>query len=135
MQTLDNDNDGDEASEMDLSGTAPHNATGTDITASGTIPTVAPSGTTKTFTIKGQNFSFAPGEIKVNKGDTVKIIFENTGGFHDWVIDEFNAKTATVGSGQNSTVEFVADKVGTFQYYCSVGNHRQMGMVGNLIVQ
>jgi uncharacterized cupredoxin-like copper-binding protein len=32
-------------------------------------------------------------------------------------------------------VQFVADKTGTFEFYCSVGNHRQMGMVGTLVVQ
>ena len=38
-------------------------------------------------------------------------------------------------TGQIDEVEFVVDKAGTFEYYCSVGNHRQMGMVGKLIVE
>lgn len=101
----------------------------------------APSDTTqnkvgeKTFTVAGKNYSFTPSEIRVKKGDKVKIVFTNSGGFHDWVIDEFNARTKQIGSGQTDTVEFVADKVGTFEYYCSVGNHRQMGMKGNLVVE
>ena len=32
-------------------------------------------------------------------------------------------------------VEFTVDKTGTFEYYCSVGQHRANGMVGNLIVE
>lgn len=93
------------------------------------------TGNVDNITVKGQNFSFTPNEIHVKKGDTVKITFENVGGFHNWVIDEFNAKTKTIPSGQTDTVQFVADKAGTFEYYCSVGNHRQMGMKGNLIVE
>ena len=73
--------------------------------------------------------------MKLRKGDTVKIVFKNSGGMHDWVIDEFSAKTKRIAANQEDTIQFVADKAGTFEYYCSVGNHRQMGMKGNLIVQ
>ena len=33
------------------------------------------------------------------------------------------------------TAEFTADKVGSFEYYCSVGSHRSMGMKGVLKVE
>jgi plastocyanin len=29
----------------------------------------------------------------------------------------------------------VADKKGTFEYYCSVGQHRALGMKGKLVVE
>ena len=56
---------------------------------------------------------------------------------HDWVIDEFSARAKQIQAGETDTVEFVANKKGTFEYYCSVGNgfHRQQGMVGKLIVE
>jgi plastocyanin len=93
-------------------------------------------GTVKVITVEGSNFKFLPATITVNKGDTVKITFKNTGGFHDFVIDEFEgAKTKQIGANSEETIQFVADKAGTFEYYCSVGNHRGMGMVGKLIVQ
>lgn len=88
----------------------------------------------KTFTLTAKNFEYSQKEIRVKKGDKVKIIMQIEQGFHDWVIDEFNAKTAQIGSGE-AEVEFVADQVGTFEYYCSVGQHRANGMVGNLIVE
>jgi hypothetical protein len=40
-----------------------------------------------------------------------------------------------VGAGASDVVEFTADKAGTFEYYCSVGNHRAMGMKGTLTVK
>jgi plastocyanin len=89
----------------------------------------------KVFDVGGQNFGFNMKEIKVRQGDTVVINFTSTGGFHDWVVDEFNARTSRVNTGETSSVTFVADKVGTFEYYCSVGQHRANGMVGRLIIE
>ena len=92
-------------------------------------------GNVKEITVYGSSFKFEPSEIKVKKGDTVKVTFINSGGFHDWVLDEFNVRTKQISSGAQETVEFVADKTGSFEYYCSVGQHRQMGMKGTLVVE
>jgi plastocyanin len=89
----------------------------------------------KTFTVNGDNFKFAPSTMTVNRGDTVTIVFKNTGGMHDLKIDEFNVATPKLQGGQEASVTFVADKAGSFEYYCSVGTHRQMGMFGTLTVQ
>jgi plastocyanin len=87
------------------------------------------------FNLSAKPFEFSQKEIRVKKGDKVRINLTIAAGFHDWAIDEFNAKTRQMGAGESDSVEFTADKIGTFEYYCSVGNHRQMGMVGNLIVE
>ncbi len=89
----------------------------------------------QTFDITGRNFSFSQTEIRVKQGDKVKINFSSVGGLHNWVVDEFNVQTQQVNTGESSSVEFTADKAGTFEYYCSIGSHRQMGMVGKLIVE
>ena len=54
---------------------------------------------------------------------------------HNFVIDAFNVKSNTIGSGETTTVSFTPDKTGTFEFYCSIGSHKQMGMKGNLIVE
>ncbi|HLD28475.1 MAG TPA: plastocyanin/azurin family copper-binding protein [Patescibacteria group bacterium] len=89
----------------------------------------------KVFDISGRNFVFSMEEIIVNVGDTVRINFTSESGFHDWVVDKFNAATNQVNTGDSTSVEFVADTAGVFEYYCSVGNHRAQGMFGQLIVQ
>lgn len=95
----------------------------------------------KTFILTGENFKFVMDgqdnpEIKVKQGDKVRIEFSSTQGFHDFVIDEFDAATQQVRDTDGSTyVEFTADKKGTFEYYCSVGEHRANGMWGNFIVE
>ena len=100
-----------------------------------TTVSVSLTQTTKEFTVSGFNFGFTPSSLSVNRGDTVVIHFKNTGGFHDFKIDEFNVASKRINGGQEDTVTFVANKTGTFEYYCSVGTHRQMGMKGTLTVK
>ena len=87
------------------------------------------------FDISAKPFEFSVKEIRVKKGDRVKINLAVTQGMHDWVADEFGARTKIIQTGQSDSVEFTADKTGTFEYYCSVPTHRQQGMVGKLIVE
>ena len=116
------------------------NDKGSLIPDSGTTDGAIDSGKTdisnvKEFTIEATSFKFTPADIQVNQGDTVKINFVNKEGFHDFVIDEFSlARTQKLSTCGSQTIQFVADKKGTFESYCSVGTHRQMGMVGKLIV-
>jgi len=92
------------------------------------------------FALSGKNFAFmmdgqeAP-VLKVKKGTTAHIDFTSESGFHDWVLDEFGAATDRVQTGETVSVEFVADQVGTYEYYCSVGAHRANGMIGTFIVE
>ncbi|MFO8063657.1 MAG: cupredoxin domain-containing protein [Spirochaetia bacterium] len=93
-----------------------------------------------TVEVEGENYVFiVDGEenpdIVVEEGDTVRIELEVTQGFHDWVVDEFDAATKQVGAGSTTTVEFEADQTGEFYYYCSVAGHRAQGMEGTLIVE
>lgn len=99
------------------------------------LPPTPASLLVKEFVVTGGNFKFDLSEIRIQKGDTVKIVFKNAEGFHDLVIDEFKVRTQQIAAGKEETIQFVADKVGTFEYYCSVGSHRQMGMKGKLIVE
>jgi plastocyanin len=91
--------------------------------------------TDRVFTLDTFNYGYSEEEIRVQQGDTVTINLTNSGGFHDWVIDEFGTATEKINAGDTTSVTFVADEIGTFEYYCSVGNHRQLGMVGNLVVE
>jgi len=94
-----------------------------------------PAAKTAVFDVSGKKFSFSREEIRVKQGDTVTINFMSTDGFHDWVVDEFGAATERVNTGGSTSVTFTADKAGEYEFYCSVGNHRALGMVGKLIVE
>lgn len=101
------------------------------VPGSETIETVV----VKEFTVEAVPFSFAPSVMTVNKGDTVKITVKNTKGTHDLKIDALGVATRLLNTGEEDTITFVADQTGTFEYYCSVGTHRAMGMVGALTVR
>lgn len=106
-----------------------------DQTEEATSDAMMEEGSVKTFEVSGSPFKFAPAQIKVKKGDSVKITFKNAQGVHDFVILEFDVKTKQLSAGQSETVEFIADTAGEYKYYCSVGNHRAQGMEGTLIVE
>ena len=116
--------------------------TTTGITSAPTNAVAKPSSTgeavseeVKEITVIGSNFRFDPKTIKVKKGDKVRITFKSSGGLHNFVIDELNVRTPMITGGDSQVVEFTADKSGSFQYYCSFGNHRAMGMWGTLTVE
>jgi cytochrome c oxidase subunit 2 len=77
------------------------------------------------------NYEFDQKEIHVKKGDKVKLTLDSKQGMHGIAIADFN-----VDLKQSGSVEFVADKAGTFEYICSVmcgAGH--MEMKGKLIVE
>src|SRR3990167_9681354 len=51
------------------------------------------TGVLREFTVEGKSFAFTPSEIRVKKGDTVRLIFKSSGGTHDLVIDELDVAT------------------------------------------
>ena len=54
---------------------------------------------------------------------------------HDFNIDELGVDGPVIKAGETTTIDFVADQVGEFEYYCSVVQHRANGQVGMLIVE
>ncbi|MDP2838308.1 MAG: cupredoxin domain-containing protein [Candidatus Moranbacteria bacterium] len=96
------------------------------------------SGPVKTFTTTAfydeTGVWYSLKEMRVKKGDTVRIKATNTKGTHDFTLDEFGVKTE-LPINQEVTIEFQADKVGEFTYYCSKLGHRAKGQFGKLIVE
>ena len=107
--------------------------TGSTVGVSVGVSTSTP--TPKEFTVVASNFAFSTSTITVNKGDVVKVTLKNTDGFHSLKIDGYNVGSRQLKAGETDTFLFVADTVGTFDFYCTVGNHRAMGMEGKLIVK
>lgn len=86
--------------------------------------------------VSGSEFKFAPNTLTFKKGEKVRLVFENTGKMpHDLKIDELGVATKVIQPGQTDSVEFTPQNSGNFPMYCSVGNHRNMGMEGKVSVQ
>ena len=104
--------------------------TGVNIGVDGSVAT----GVTKQITVTNSGMTFTTKTLSVKKGERVKITFKNAGGTHDFRVEGYNVGTKVIQGGQEESFEFVANKAGSFEYFCSVGNHRASGMWGTLTV-
>lgn len=98
--------------------------------------TVGEPNPTSPIAVEGGEFYFSPNEIKAKVGVPITITFTSKGKMmHDFVLDEFSVQSKTLKDSESETITFTPTKAGTFEFYCSVGSHRKMGMKGNLIVE
>ncbi len=73
----------------------------------------------KEFTIWARQFDFTPAVITVQQGDYVRVNLKTADVVHGWYIDGY-AVNIKVSGDKTESVEFVADKAGTFKIRCSV---------------
>jgi len=85
--------------------------------------------------VEAGHFSFSPNEITVKLGQTVRINLTAADLQHNFSLDEFDVSSEIVAEGESTTVEFLADQTGEFEFYCNVGSHRAQGQVGTLIIE
>lgn len=94
-----------------------------------------PAPVVKSFTMTAKQWSFDPATITVKKGDTVKLSVKSIDVDHGFAISSFGVNKPLT-PGQTTEVEFVADKTGSFPFFCSVfcgSGHG--GMRGTLVVE
>jgi len=83
-----------------------------------------------TYVIEAKDVVFSPDYLRVEPGDNVTIIvFNNESGPipHTFELDEFNVHLGTLAApiprGENRSVTFIADRAGTFYFYCRIEGH------------
>jgi len=82
-----------------------------------------------------RKYEFTPGSLHVKKGERVRLIMAALDHDHGFKLDEFDINEK-VRKGTTATVEFTADKSGTFQFRCSnVCGLGHRGMKGTLVVE
>ena len=86
---------------------------------SSTPDQIEPTGEVKVFEMTARQFSFEPGTITVEKGDTVKLTITSIDVTHGFALPDFGIYE-NLEPGKMVNVEFVADKEGTFNFFCSV---------------
>lgn len=72
-----------------------------------------------TIEINARAFAFEPGELDVQRGDTVTIHLEAMDTVHGLYIDGYDVNL-TAEPGKSATMTFVADKEGKFKFRCAV---------------
>ena len=98
-------------------------------------PAPAPDPKLKVFNLSARNYSFSRSQIAVQTGDTIRIELEVTGGTHNFVLPEYGIKSPNLGVGERTTIEFVADRYGVFEYTSNYELDYDEGMSGLLIVK
>lgn len=89
----------------------------------------------KEFKITAKQFSFEPSTIEVNKDDKVRLIVTSIDVPHGIAIPEYGINER-LDVGKPVTIEFTADKEGTFATFCSVFcGSGHSGMKGKIIVK
>ena len=72
----------------------------------------------KAFTIIAEKYSFQPSVIRVNKGDRVKLTLISKDTSHGFKLKGYNINVK-IRPKIPHTVDFVANKAGTFKFKCS----------------
>jgi heme/copper-type cytochrome/quinol oxidase subunit 2 len=86
-------------------------------------------------TIRAVQYSFTPARVEVEKGDIVRLTVIAEDIPYGFTIDEYRI-AKRVSPGRSITVEFVADCIGRFEFYCGMtADKRCREMRGELIVR
>lgn len=83
------------------------------------VPQAPSQGEVKEFKMTAKQFQFEPATIEVNKGDKVRLIATSADVPHGISIPEYGINER-LDPGKPVTIEFTADKQGTFTAFCSV---------------
>ncbi|MGO8789809.1 MAG: cupredoxin domain-containing protein [Terriglobia bacterium] len=107
----------------------------TCLTATALAAAQAASPGVREITMTAKNYEFDPSVITAKKGDKLRLIITATDRDHGIKIDGYDINQV-LKKGDPTTIEFTADKAGTFEFKCSV--HCGMGhrkMKGKLVVE
>ena len=87
-------------------------------------------------TVQGFEYGFDPAELTIHRGETVRLLFRNTGTIdHDLTIPDWDAATPVLAPGEEAVVEVQARRSGAFRFLCSVPGHNELGMNGTIRVE
>ena len=89
----------------------------------------------KTIRIVEKEYSLSPSSISISKPGLYVLQGVNQGTISHGLAIEGNGidmDGPIVSPGQTSTVRVTISKGGSYEVYCPVGNHKQMGMEGHL---
>lgn len=97
-------------------------------------PDPAPTGR-RTFSVTARKFAFEPEVIDVRRNDVVRLTVSSVDIAHSFTVDAYRIQKR-IPAGGSVTIEFRADEVGRFPFYCSMrADAGCEDMVGELIVR
>jgi heme/copper-type cytochrome/quinol oxidase subunit 2 len=98
-------------------------------------PAATPGGREREVLVRARQYAYAPGVVRVARGDRVTLVLEAEDVTHGLRVDGYGAEVVAV-PGQRARTTFVADRAGKFTMRCSkVCGTLHPFMLGELIVE
>ena len=98
----------------------------------------APAPKTRTISVSETDFALAPKDLTVKSGTTVTFDVRNDGATtHSLEVEGPEGESELeqdLAPGDSRQPEVTFSKPGTYEWYCPVGNHKEMGMEGTVTV-
>jgi len=95
-------------------------------------PSTGGSGETREIQVTAKKYEFNPRVIDVKQGEHIKLIITATDHDHGFECGEFHINQL-LKKGQPATIEFTADKAGTFPFrcshFCGMGHLKMKGQI------
>jgi heme/copper-type cytochrome/quinol oxidase subunit 2 len=87
------------------------------------------------FTVTARNYAFSPNRIEATQDDLIKLTVQSEDVAYSLTIDEYRV-SKRIPAGGSTTLEFRADRSGTFSFYSNLSNDaRHKQMTGQLVVR
>jgi len=88
-------------------------------------------------TIEMGEYYYKPSTITASPGQSVTVTLKNVGSLqHNLYIDAINATSEMVDPGKSADFTFTApSQAGSYDFWCTVAGHKELGMVGKLEVK
>jgi len=90
---------------------------------------------TKQVTVTATDYDFNPKKIELTAGMTLELKLVNEGNVaHSWSVPKLDADSDRIQPGNSTTVTLKPSEPGTYEIACQVPGHKNIGMVGELVV-
>ena len=91
--------------------------------------------TRREFTLTARDYSFSPNRVEAMQDDLIKLTVQSADVAYGFAIDDYRL-SRRVPAGGSTTIEFRADRPGTFPFYSNLSNDsRHSQMRGQLVVR
>ena len=119
--------------------------------------TSTPTKADQTITLQAKNVRFLPDKLTIPMGSVIELKLDNLDATeHDVQVDGLDANVMSGGSmnaehggghggamkvavhtmaNEMGSVVFMANKKGTYNFYCTIAGHKEAGMIGTLTVE
>lgn len=126
---------GDDEGRVEVQGGT--DTAGKTTTGAETAPSPAAGNAAQTIRVRETEFALAPRNPRIARTGVVEFVVTNAGGtVHALEVEEPGGEqeTEAIDPGRRVRLRVNLSKAGRYEWYCPIGDHRERGMEGELVV-